>query len=98
MKDTEHKVHPRSEEEKAALLRRLKRVEGQIRGIQQMVIDDRYCMDVLVQLRAAEAGLKKVGLEVVEEHTKGCMMHAMEKGNDEKVVEELMTIIHQYAK
>lgn len=58
---------------KEQLLKRLKRAEGQIRGIARMVEDDKYCIDILTQISAAEAALDKVALELVREHTKHCL-------------------------
>lgn len=55
----EEPVVPRTDEEKQAVINRLKRIEGQVRGIQRMVEDDRYCVDVLVQISAINAALKK---------------------------------------
>ncbi len=58
---------------KDAIQKRLKRVEGQVRGIEKMVEDDKYCIDILTQLSAAQAALDKVGLELLREHTKHCL-------------------------
>ncbi|MBB5174439.1 metal-sensing transcriptional repressor [Texcoconibacillus texcoconensis] len=88
----------RSEEEKQQLLNRLKRVEGQVRGIQRMVEDDRYCVDVLVQLSAINAALKKVGYSMLENHTRGCVASAVQEGNGDEAIEELMKVIQQFSK
>ena len=58
---------------KPQLLNRLKRAEGQIRGISRMVEDDKYCIDILTQISAAESALNKVALELVRDHTKHCL-------------------------
>ena len=71
-------AHARTDADKAALLRRLSRIEGQVRGIARMVEDDRYCIDVLTQLSAARAALDRVGLEVIGEHVTHCVVHAPE--------------------
>ncbi len=55
----DHPVTPRTEDEKNAVVNRLKRIEGQVRGIQKMVEEDRYCVDILVQISAINAALKK---------------------------------------
>ncbi len=68
-------------ENKDAVLKRLSRAEGQIRGIAKMVDDDQYCIDILTQITAAQAALDKVALELIRDHTKHCMMHA--EGDDE---------------
>jgi DNA-binding FrmR family transcriptional regulator len=75
---------------KPQVLKRLNRVEGQVRGISRMVSEDKYCIDVLTQITAAQAALDKVALELVREHTKHCMAHA--KDTDEKA-DELVTAL-----
>jgi DNA-binding FrmR family transcriptional regulator len=62
--------------DKEALLKRLRRVEGQVRGIERMVEDDRYCIDVLTQISAVQAALDKVGLGLLDEHARHCVMGA----------------------
>lgn len=63
-------IVPRDDTEKQQLTNRLKRIEGQVRGLQKMVEDDRYCVDVLVQLSAVNAALKKVGYSLMERRIK----------------------------
>lgn len=58
---------------KVQLLNRLKRAEGQIRGISRMVEEDKYCIDILTQISAAESALDKVALELIRDHTKHCL-------------------------
>jgi DNA-binding FrmR family transcriptional regulator len=70
---------------KDALVRRLKRIEGQVRGLQKMVEDERYCIDILTQVSAATAALDGVAIGVLEDHVR----HCVREGGDEKV-EELM--------
>ncbi|WP_217914770.1 metal-sensitive transcriptional regulator [Miltoncostaea marina] len=74
---------------KDAVLKRLRRVEGQVRGIAGMVEDDRYCIDVLQQISAAQAALDKVALALVDDHTRHCLLDA---GPDDQEArrEELM--------
>jgi CsoR family transcriptional regulator, copper-sensing transcriptional repressor len=62
--------------EKDELLTRLRRIEGQVGGIQRMVEDERYCIDVLTQISAAQAALDKVALELLDDHAKSCVMGA----------------------
>ncbi|HHY73472.1 MAG TPA: metal-sensing transcriptional repressor [Bacillus bacterium] len=93
-----HKATHRSDEEKKNLLNRLKRIEGQVRGIQKMVEEDRYCVDVLVQISAINAALKKVGLTMLERHTNHCVADAIKSGNGEQSIEELMKVIEQFTK
>jgi DNA-binding FrmR family transcriptional regulator len=61
---------------KDQLLKRLRRIEGQIRGIERMVDDDRYCIDVLTQISAAQAALDKVALGLVDGHARSCVLPA----------------------
>ena len=72
-------------ENKPALLKRLKRIEGQVRGVSKMVENDAYCIDILTQVSAAKAALDKVALELVREHARHCLandhVHARGKGD-----------------
>jgi DNA-binding FrmR family transcriptional regulator len=70
-------------EHKAALLKRLKRIEGQVRGLQRMIDAERYCIDVLTQISATTAALDGVALGVMEDH----VQHCVRDGGDEKVAE-----------
>ena len=71
---------PGYENDKTDLLKRLRRVEGQIRGIAQMVEDDRYCIDVLTQVAAATKGLQGVALGLFDDHLRHCVADAVSKG------------------
>jgi DNA-binding FrmR family transcriptional regulator len=72
-------------DQKAALLKRLKRIEGQVRGLQNMVEEERYCIDILTQISATRAALDSVALGLMEDHVR----HCVRDGGDEKV-DELM--------
>lgn len=85
-------AHARSADDKAALLRRLSRIEGQVRGIARMVDQDRYCIDVLTQLAAVRAAVDRVGLEVVGEHVTHCVVHAPEEVRDERARELVQSL------
>lgn len=91
-------VSPRTNEEKQAVVNRLKRIEGQVRGIQKMVEEDRYCVDVLVQISAINAALKKVGFSMMERHTKHCVSHVVQSGEGNEAIEELMDVMKQLSK
>lgn len=81
---------------KKKLLDGLKRVEGQVRGVQRMVEEERYCVDVLTQIAAARMALARLALIVLEDHTKGCVSQAMqEQESAERTIEELMGIIRK---
>ncbi|SDJ85498.1 DNA-binding transcriptional regulator, FrmR family [Sediminibacillus albus] len=94
----DHPITPRTEEEKQAVVNRLKRIEGQVRGVQKMVEEDRYCVDILVQISAINAALKKVGFTVAERHTKHCVSHAVKAGEGEAAIDELMEVLKQFSK
>jgi len=84
---------------KEALRRRLNRIVGQVQGIARMVEEDRYCVDVLVQLSAVKAALNQVSLQLIEDHTKGCVRQAIRAGDsEEEVIEELMGVLKKLAK
>ena len=63
--------------------KRLRRIEGQIRGLQQMIEEDKYCIDILTQLSAATKALQSVALGLLDEHMAGCMVDAAKAGGDE---------------
>jgi Uncharacterized protein conserved in bacteria len=89
---------PRTSEEKQKIINRLKRVEGQVRGLQKMIEDDRYCVDILIQLSAAQAALKRIGFSVLERHTKSCVSKAIEEGNGSDQINELLKVLQQFYK
>lgn len=95
---TEDKLTIRPNEEKTKILNRLKRIEGQVRGIQKMVEDERYCIDILVQISAIESALHNVGLGITESHMKHCVTNAVKKGDGEASINELMTVLKQFSK
>jgi DNA-binding FrmR family transcriptional regulator len=83
-----------------AILRRLSRIEGQVRGIKGMVEDDAYCIDVLTQLGAVSKALDGVGLKLLADHTDHCVRDAIERGGsdaDEKVG-ELMAAVERFSR
>ncbi|MED1490642.1 metal-sensing transcriptional repressor [Bacillus smithii] len=92
------KMVPRTEEEIESIIKRLKRIEGQVRGVQKMVEDNRYCIDVLVQISAIQAALNKVGLNLLERHVNHCVSKAIREGNGEESIDELMDVIRQFSK
>ena len=71
---------------KADHLRRLRRIEGQVRGLQRMIEDDKYCIDVLTQISAANRALQSVALNLLDEHLHHCVAHAVTTGGDEATV------------
>ena len=88
-------------QDRKKILNRLRRIEGQVRGIERMVEDDRYCIDVLTQVGATITALESVGLKVLEDHTRHCVAQALASG-DETVAhaktEELLAAVQRFAK
>jgi len=83
-------------EAKTAVLKRLKRIEGQVRGLVRMVEEDRYCIDVVTQLSAVRAALKRVEEEVLNDHIGHCVEHAImsgDKADQRRKVAELMDVL-----
>lgn len=83
--------------DKAKLLARLRRIEGQVRGVQRMVEEDQYCLDVLTQLSAIIAGARATGLLVLEDHIRGCVVGA---GPDDReaALDELTEAIERFTR
>lgn len=84
----------RSKEEEKALLTRLNRIEGQIRGIKNMVENERYCIDILTQVSAVQAALDSFNRTLLTDHIHTCVVERVEKG-DMEVVEELWKAIQK---
>jgi DNA-binding FrmR family transcriptional regulator len=87
--------------DKEALIRRLKRIEGQVKGIQKMVDEERYCVDVLVQISAIRSAINKVGTIILENHVKGCVSQSLKNGDDEStevMINELISTIDKFTK
>jgi DNA-binding FrmR family transcriptional regulator len=86
---------------KEQLLKRLARVEGQVRGISRMIEDDRYCIDILTQLGAVSTALEAVALKVLEEHVQHCVAGALASGDPaaaEEKSRELLEAVQRFAK
>ncbi|MGE5577524.1 MAG: metal-sensitive transcriptional regulator [Syntrophothermus sp.] len=84
--------------DKNEMMERLKRVEGQIRGIQRMIDEGQYCVDVLVQIAAERAALNKVGMSLLERHTHGCVARAIREDRGDAAVDELMEVVDKFLK
>ena len=81
---------------KASCLKRLNRIEGQVRGLAKMVEDDRYCIDIVTQISAVRAALRRVEEEVLRDHVAHCVEHAIASGNtadQRRKVAELMDVL-----
>lgn len=75
--------------DKKSIQSRLRRIEGQVRGIQKMVDDDRYCIDVLTQVNATKAALESVALQLLADHTAHCVTDAIKSGKGTRKIREL---------
>jgi DNA-binding FrmR family transcriptional regulator len=82
---------------KKALQDRLSRIEGQVRGLQRMVDEDQYCIDILTQVNSVVAALKAVGMGLLNDHVKHCVKESIERGNGDEKVEELMAAVGRFA-
>jgi CsoR family transcriptional regulator, copper-sensing transcriptional repressor len=78
---------------KQQLLTRLRRVEGQVRGVERMVEEDRYCIDVLTQIAAVQAALDKVALGLLDGHTRHCIVEGRAEGTPDELSDELMAAV-----
>jgi DNA-binding FrmR family transcriptional regulator len=89
-------MRPMRTEIKTSCLKRLKRIEGQIRGLAGMVEDDRYCIDVVTQIAAAKAALRRVEEEILRDHVAHCVEHAInsgDKADQRRKIAELMDVV-----
>lgn len=77
------------------LQNRLKRIEGQARGLQRMVEDEAYCLDILQQVEAMTAAADQVAMLLLEDHVAGCLTHAIASGQGGPYVDEMMTVIRR---
>ena len=77
------------------LLNRLRRIEGQARGIQRLVDGDAYCLDILQQVEAMTAAADQVAMLVLEDHIDGCLTHAIDTGQGQPYVEEVMQVVRR---
>jgi DNA-binding FrmR family transcriptional regulator len=87
--------------DKAKIMARLRRMEGQVRGVQRMVEEDQYCLDVLTQLSAIIAAARQTGLLVLEDHVRGCVLgseHAQDEIDREELLTELIGAIDRFGR
>ena len=88
-------------EHKEALAKRLHRIEGQVRGIERMVEDDRYCIDILTQLGAVSTALESLAVTILDDHVQHCVADALASGDEKAAREktdELLTAVRRFAK
>jgi CsoR family transcriptional regulator, copper-sensing transcriptional repressor len=94
----DRKAHAVDPEIRERNLKRLRRIEGQIRGLQRMVEDDRYCADVLTQISSVHEALRAVGRELVRNHLKHCATHSIRAGDEEaeQMYDELVDMVYRH--
>ena len=98
-KKCEHHAHPSVvQPNKAALLKRLNRIEGQARGLAKMVGEDRYCIDILTQIAAIQSALDALAMQLLASHTNGCVRSAIQSGDGDAAVDELMVLVKRFAR
>ena len=88
-------------EHKDALVKRLHRIEGQVRGVERMVEDDRYCIDIITQISAVTTALESVAFKVLDEHVNHCVAGALASGDPgeaEQKSKELLEAVHRFAR
>ena len=87
--------------DKAALAKRLHRIEGQVRGIERMVDDDRYCIDILTQIAAVNTALESVAFKLLDDHVTHCVADALASGDRDAAAqksEELLAAVQRFAR
>ena len=93
-----HAHHAVVQPDKPALLKRMNRIEGQVRGVAKMVEKDRYCVDVLTQISAIQSALDALALQLLESHTKGCVRSAIRSGDGDAAIDELLTVVKRFGR
>jgi DNA-binding FrmR family transcriptional regulator len=87
--------------DKEALVKRLHRIEGQVRGIERMVEEDRYCIDILTQISAVATALESLGFKILDEHVRHCVAGAIGSGDEQAAsakTEELLDAVQRFAR
>ncbi|WP_414483044.1 metal-sensing transcriptional repressor [Selenomonas sp.] len=92
-----HKHRDKSGKEYKCLISRLKRIEGQVRGVTKMVEDDRYCVDILTQVSAIQSALNSFNKELLAQHIRTCVVDDIRAGHDD-VVDELVATLQKVMK
>ncbi len=96
----EKQVHGYTKD-KEALVKRLHRIEGQVRGVEKMVEDDRYCIDVLTQIAAVNTALESLAFKILDEHVRHCVAGALSSGDEadaQTKTEELLEAVQRFAR
>src|SRR5437762_5468755 len=86
--------------DKGSLVKRLHRIEGQVRGIERMIEDDRYCIDILTQISAVNTALESLAFQLLDQHVKHCVAGAFQSGDEREVAQkttELLAAVHRFS-
>ena len=86
---------------KDAMIKRLHRIEGQVRGIERMIEDDRYCIDILTQISAVNTALESLAFQLLDQHVKHCVAGAFASGNKKEMARkttELLEAVHRFSR
>ena len=97
----EHTHHHGYHDQKDALMKRLHRIEGQVRGVERMVADDRYCIDILTQIAAVTTALDSLAFVILDEHVNHCVAGALASGDEAEAqakATELLEAVHRFTK
>lgn len=94
----EHPVVARSAARNADLAKRIHRIEGQVRGIERMLAENRYCIDVLTQVSAVQSALDALARELLEHHLHGCVAHAIASGDGTHAIDEALAVIRRFGR
>lgn len=84
--------------DKTSLVKRLNRIEGQVRGIGRMIDEDRYCIDVLTQVSAVQSAIDALALQLLEHHLHGCVQHAVRSGDGDHAIAEALQVIRKFGR
>jgi DNA-binding FrmR family transcriptional regulator len=90
-----------AEGDKESLIRRMRRIEGQARGIEKMIAEDRYCIDILTQVAAIETALEAVAFKILDDHVNHCVTRALASGDETVAAEkskELLEAVHRFVR
>ncbi len=82
----------------SAINKRLKRIEGQVRGIQKMVEEEKSCEDILIQIGAVKSALHKTGQTILEGHMHHCVLDGIKEGNEDETIDKLISALNQFSK
>lgn len=93
-----HRTKMRSEEEHKKLMNRLKRIEGQVRGVEKMLDENAYCPDIMVQISAINSALNSFNKELLASHMKSCVVEDIQAGKGDEAIDELAALLQKVMK